>query len=117
MRSNLSAKHGWIGGAILVAIILVLVGSCTYIRDIKTGTVTFTVNWLDDQANGRGHKYLVFTSAGVYQDTDNLFHGKFDSSDLFARLRTGQRYTCTYTGFRVPLFSSYRNLIDCRAVR
>lgn len=117
MNYTYRKHHAYWGVGIIVAICLALVGACTYVKDIQTGTVTFTVNRLDDQGGGSKHKYLVFTDHGVYQDTDNLFHGKFDSSDLFAKLQVGRRYTCTYTGFRVPIFSSYRNLIGCQAVR
>lgn len=99
--------------ALAVLLALALIGGCTYAKEIRTGRATLTVTRLDDQG-GIKHKYLVFTNHGVYQDTDNLFHGKFDSSDLFGRLQVGRTYTCTYTGFRVPFFSSYRNLINCR---
>lgn len=101
----------------LIAVLAILVvGSCstwTYFRDIQTGQATFVVTRLTDQATDKGHQYLVFTDHGVYQDTDNLFQAKFDSSDLWNKLRVGVRYTCTYTGWRLPLLSSYRNLIDC----
>lgn len=53
--------------------------------------------WVSGIIEGEGHKY--------------------DSSDLFGSLRVGRRYTCTYTGFRVPVFSSYRNIIGCHPAR
>lgn len=61
-------------------------------------------------------KYLIYTDHGVYEDTDNLLQLKFNSSDLYGDLQEGHTYDCTVVGFRLPFFSSYKNLLSCEEV-
>lgn len=91
-----------------------LIGGCLYQKDIRESTVTIHVTDKQAVASGHGHKYLIYTDQGTFQDTDNWFHGKTTSSDLYGAIKVGRTYTCKVTGFRVPLFSSYKNLISCR---
>lgn len=101
---------------VVVGIIALLfaIGTYTYFKDIRESTVTFTVTGKTAAGGGsNGHKYLFYTNNGTYQDSDNLFYGKFASSDLYGQIRVGQTYTCKVTGFRIPLFSSYKNVISC----
>ena len=57
-------------------------------------------------------KYLVFTTNEVFQNTDNTVFGKFDSSDVQNKLMVGNTYQVEVVGWRVPLFSWYRNIIS-----
>lgn len=61
-------------------------------------------------------KYLVFTedeqgNVLVFENTDNIFRGKFDSSNMQGQLKEGNKYTITVVGFRVPILSMYQNII------
>lgn len=113
---------------LIVAAVLIIGGLGIWVSHAEYGTqqtVTFTVTGLDDQvssSNGSiSHKYLITTvrDAGqkteVFEDTDSFFHGKFDSSDVWARFQTAGKYAiwrCPVYGFRIFLFSSYRNILD-----
>lgn len=55
-------------------------------------------------------KYLVSCDNDVYQITDNLFYGKFNSSDIYAGLQVGKKYRLQVSGFRFGLTSSYKNI-------
>lgn len=55
-------------------------------------------------------KYLVSCDEEVYQITDNLFYGKFNSSDIYAQLEIGKKYRLKVSGFRSGLLSSYKNI-------
>jgi hypothetical protein len=119
--------------AAVVLAVLLIGGIGTWAGYAEFGTqtnVTFTVTGLDDQVTSSSgsikHQYLISTvrDAGqkteVFKDTDALFHGKTDSSDVWARFQAagkGATWTCPVYGFRVFLFSSYRNILDgCKQV-
>lgn len=61
-------------------------------------------------------KYLVFTDKGVFENTDTIFYGKWNSSDFYARMNMGDVCNFTVTGWRVPFLSWYQNIVemDCR---
>lgn len=98
----------------LIVVVLVLgIGGFGWAHSTEH-SVTITVNRLDDQPTSHnGHQYLVFTDQGVYKDTDSVFFLKFNSSDLYDQLAVGKTYRCTSTGARIPVLSSYRNLLSC----
>lgn len=103
---------------VIVAVIVVVLGfwGC-YATQIKESHATITV--VDKQAvasGDSGHKYLIYTKQGTFEDTDNWFHAKTTSSDLYAALLRGHTYNCKTTGVRVPMFSWYKDLISCTEV-
>ncbi len=58
--------------------------------------------------------YMVYTDQEVFRNADALFHLKFSSHDLYAKLKPGSSYDCTVYGWRVPFFSMTRNIVECR---
>lgn len=54
--------------------------------------------------------YLVSCGDKVYKISDLLFKWKFDSSDIYSKLKVGKTYEITTTGFRIPLISEYQNI-------
>jgi len=59
-------------------------------------------------------KYLVFTNKGVFENTDTIWFLKYGSSDVYAQLKPGHTYQLKVTGWRVPFFSWYRNIISAQ---
>ena len=61
-------------------------------------------------------KYLIFTDGEVFENTDSLFALKWNSSDIYGRIKVGQTCDFTVTGWRLPFLSSYRNILtaSCR---
>lgn len=80
-------------------------------------TETFTVEKSERINEGRSSRYLIFTDRGVYENTDSLVNGKFNSSDVYSQLEAGSTYACDVTGWRVPFLSWYPNVIACEAGR
>jgi hypothetical protein len=120
-RSNYNRPGNWGVGAIVALIIVAVVALCAwgfYTTQLKTSTVTFTVQSKERIAEGNsGGKYLVFSTANeAYQVTDNILFGKTDSSNRYAALREGTTYECEAVGVRFSLFSMYKNLIECKVV-
>lgn len=114
-------KHrpGWVTGAILAFILLVFVFAGDYFfQHLTLKTYTFVVKdkavlATDDGNGGVSHQYTIYTTKGVFKDKDSIWFLKFNSSDLYGNLKVGSTYTCKTTGFRLPLTSTYRNLISC----
>ena len=93
-----------LGSAIFKAVI-----TETTVTNIKvTGKERITVK-NGDQVDS---KYLIFTENEVFENTDTLFRLKFNSSDLYGKIREGQTCTFVVNGWRVQLLSMYRNILS-----
>lgn len=66
--------------------------------------------------NNESSKYLIFTETETFENTDTLLFTKFNSSDLYGKLIVGRIYKLRVYGFRIPLFSMYRNIIEAKEV-
>lgn len=67
-------------------------------------------------------KYLIYGEnengkTYVFENTDTLFRGKFNSSDVYGALREGETYELTVIGFRVHIFNWYENIIDFKEAK
>ena len=76
---------------------------------------TYTVTSIDS-------KYLIYGEdengkTYVFEDTDTLFRGKFNSSDVYGALKEGETYELTVIGFRIHILNWYENIIDFKAVK
>lgn len=99
--------------AITIAIILLIIPIAE--RASET-TVTFTV---EDKAIKRysdDDKYLVYTDNGTYEITDSLAYWRWDSSDLYGKIKVGKTYEAKVYGWRIPIFSSYKNIVSVEEV-
>lgn len=74
--------------------------------------VTFQVVKTERVTEGQSSTYLVFTPGETFQNADNIMYWKFNSSDLYGQLREGETYRAKVNGFRVPVFSMYRNILQ-----
>jgi len=60
---------------------------------------------------GEKVKYLVFTKEGVFENTDRIFIGKFNSSDLQNELM-GKKVCKVHTlGYRIHILSEYPDIV------
>lgn len=74
--------------------------------------VTFKERVCDRGSDGKQDcKYLIFTDEGTFKLTDSFLYGNFRSSDVYGRLRQDQCYRFTVTGWRLPFFSTYPNIV------
>jgi hypothetical protein len=98
---------------ILISFIFIIPACDNLNRNTYTGMVTDKVikGGLDKE-----QKYLIFVELGngesrVFENSDSVFNWKFNSSDMYARLKIGNSYTFNTVGFRIPVFSAYENII------
>lgn len=65
-------------------------------------------------------RYLIFTEIDgverVFENTDSFFKFKFNSSDIYAKLKIGKSYKIRAYGFRIPVISWYENIIDVNLI-
>lgn len=107
----------WSLVAVVAFLILVFGGSCVMQHATKD-TTTFTVDRRERVNNGEDNsKYLVWITRDdgtteTLECTDTLAFGKFNSSDLYGRLKEGRRFKATVAGYRFGCTSSYRNIIS-----
>lgn len=62
--------------------------------------------------DGTSSQYLIFTDQETFTNQDSWLAFKFNSSDVYGGIQRGQTCDFTVTGFRLPLLSWYRNIID-----
>lgn len=75
-------------------------------------TNEFIVSTKERVANSESSKYLIFTDKVTFENTDSLFHLKFNSSDIYGNMILGECYKITYYGIRSHLMSMYPNIIS-----
>lgn len=74
-------------------------------------------------SHGKGSrcKYMIYAVDGsVYENTDELVWGwrwKMDSANMQAKLHVGKTYHVRTTGFRIPFFSAFENIIYADEVK
>jgi len=102
---------------LVLAVAMVIICSGCY-RGTET-YVTAKVLKAERVSMGSGdtlqHRYLVFTEHETFEVADTITYGRFNSSDLYGRLEIGKTYRLKVAGWRIPIFSSYRNIIEAQS--
>lgn len=102
-------------GCLFVVIMLVCFGSSLLYR-ISGTTATFVVKDKERVSTGSGdslkHKYLVYTDGETFEVVDTWVFFEWNSSDRYGRLDKGAKYTAKVAGWRIPFWSTYRNIIE-----
>lgn len=76
-------------------------------------TQTCTVESKTAVGTKNGTDYRVYTEqCGTLQVVDDLFAGRFNSADEYARLKEGETYRLTTIGWRNGLFSLFPNIVE-----
>lgn len=87
-----------------------------YIPRAYRGTVEVTIidkERITFQEDGQTKsKYLVYTDEEVFENTDEPFYLKFNSSDVYGMLKVNEKYELSISGWRIKVFSAYRNIIS-----
>ena len=80
--------------------------------------VEFTVQEKTVKNTEESSYYLIYSEEGeVFKNVDGLFHGKFNSSDIYGQLKVGHKYHAKVYGWRMPFWSAYRNIITVKEVK
>jgi len=68
--------------------------------------------WRGGGGDARPHEYRVYTSGETYviEDYYGSEGSRFDSADLYGRIKVGETYIIRSFGYRVPWASSFWNI-------
>lgn len=99
---------------LVVLMILLSLSSCQLIYN---DTVIVTVTGKERVQSGDTSKYLIFTEGETFENTDFLFGGKFNSSDIYGKIEIGSKYRISVGGKRIPILSMYRNIHSIRELK
>ena len=107
-------------GKIFVILLIIVFGAAFGFRACATSvaqgnqhTEIVTVCGKESVQKGRdGHEYRVYTSGQTYTVED--YYGsqgsRFDSADLYGRIKVGETYIIKSYGYRVPWASTFWNI-------
>lgn len=110
-------------GAVFIGLfVLVAFGGAIAFGIVKNTNhhpVTFTVNKTERivDRGGKDAKYMIYTDKGVYQNTDSVLNGKFNSADLYNQIQVGKTYNCDVVGYRNGVMSMFENVTRCEEVK
>ncbi len=106
---------------ITIFVILMAIG-ITAASSFNDTEYTVTVTDKERVVQNDSSYYLVFTEDEngevlVFENTDNIFRGKFESSNIQGELKIGCTYNITVVGYRVPFLTMYQNIIEIEHIR
>lgn len=67
--------------------------------------------------DGSSNVRVYTDNCGVFTVADNLFTGNVTSADTYGSIQVGQTYDFTTRGKRIPIFSSFPNIITATQVQ
>lgn len=101
----------WIILIVIVAIFLVPFIGIIVVDYCNEQILTIKVEDKYIKRSGESDIYLVVDSEGnTYKIGDLLFIGKFNSTDLYNKMKIGEIYEIELTGYRFQIFSMYQNI-------
>ena len=99
---------------IFLVLLLIIGYNIAYFGSVKQEIIT--VKNKERITTGSGEnissKFIVYCKGEVFENTDNIFFGKFDSADVQNELEMGKTYVVKVAGWRMPFLSAYRNIIN-----
>jgi hypothetical protein len=108
-------KNGMIGVMVGFIVLGTVVSVAVHYNTQDTVTATITDKDRIVERDGDGgtrSKYLIFTDQETFENTDSLLAGKFNSSDVYGRLKVGDVCRFKVNGFRNGFLSMYRNILE-----
>jgi len=114
----------WKIAVIIFSVILIIAGPISWYYE--TQIVSYVTGKVTDQyikrtGYGRSasdHFHIVVEMDDGFQEIfwndDSFFNWKFDSADLNQQIKIGKSYTFKVYGYRVPLLSIFRNIIEVK---
>lgn len=117
-------SNGFIIGAFATVAVVGIGGSAAYTYGTEGSTqitVTDKERIVETDGETTTSKYLVFgrdahNNTQVFENTDSLLRGKFNSSTIQGQLVQGCTYEVDHFGWRSGFFSMYPNIYDAREI-
>jgi len=95
-------------------LILIFVGyGIAYYNSVER--ILITVKDKEQIVSGYGKdmssKFIIYSENEVFENTDEIIFSKFNSADFQNNIEIGKTYQVKVIGWRIPILSSYRNII------
>jgi hypothetical protein len=110
----------------LVIVFILIFGVIGYVISIpivnfNDHTYVITVTDKERVNKDSDSRYLIFAEKEngdtiVFENTDNWFKLKVNSSEKQGQLKIGEKYKLTVVGYRIPILSWYENIIKIEKV-
>lgn len=103
------------GGIALIAaasIAISIVQATVTVDKVGPAVITGKERVMSQRGEAIDSKYLIFTDQEVFENTDSLLRWKFNSSDLYGKIKVGQTCSFVVNGWRIPILSMYRNTLS-----
>lgn len=120
---NKMDKSFWFFSILAICVVLIVVGGYILITYFPIETLEVEITEKVVKRNSDSDNYLIFAkkikenSIIVLENTDMLFCGKFNSSDIQAQLKVGKKYELVVRGRRIQLLSMYQNIITIKEIK
>lgn len=120
MRKHKSLKYKIIA-AVVCGIIIPVVLSLIPHFFRNTYTVIISSKQIEKNSKSKA-MYLIYTqmddgTVRVFKNINSLPELKFNSQDIYGGLRINRKYKIRAYGLRIPLLSSYENIVKVQAVK
>jgi len=102
---------------LIVGVCLVLIFGYPVGYRMSTEEMTILVTDKERINDSESSKFLVYTKQGVFENTDSWLFFKFNSSDFQNKLEVGEKYKVKVAGWRLPFFSTYKNIITVKKIK
>lgn len=64
-------------------------------------------------ASGDSNNYRVYTeNCDTLEVDDSLFAGRWNSSNVYSKIEPGQTYDFHLQGYRIPILSKFKNILE-----
>lgn len=94
-------------------IVILLIFGYGFVYAMTTGQETITIKEKWVKYHMSDAKYLVSSNNNqVFEITDSFWKWRWDSSDLYSMLEQGMNCTITTQGWRLPILSDYKNILE-----
>lgn len=114
MKSKLKKKH--LATLMLVGVLGIATAPSAFYAHSTGGELTATVTEKERVCETKGSecKWMILTDEMAFKNADSLWHLKFSSTDVQAKVKVNEEYRFTYYGWRIPFLSVYPNIIEVR---
>ena len=93
---------------IIIFLLIITIVPCTLeYADEKQIEITITDKYTKDE---EGRYFIVDNNDNAYVIKDLFFKGKFNSTDIYNKLKIGYTYKVKVTGIRIHFLSMYQNI-------
>lgn len=104
----------WIKVIVVIGFIFIVIAGAigfTIAQYMGETEVTITVEDKYIKRDGNHDRYMVSTQEGeTFKITDLLLKGKYNSADIYSKLKVGSTYVVKVTGVRWQFWSEFRNI-------